>query len=113
MKTHTRPSRRRIALLLAPFLLSGCMVGPDYKRPTAIISPRFKELKPAEGWQYANPALAAAPKGRWWEIYNDRSPGSRAASREESRNAGSWTMPPNITCGMRASWASAQARICG
>lgn len=71
MKTHTRPSRRRIALLLAPFLLSGCMVGPDYKRPTAIISPRFKELKPAEGWQYANPALAAAPKGRWWEIYND------------------------------------------
>ncbi|AQS84461.1 MAG: efflux transporter outer membrane subunit [Acetobacter aceti] len=71
MKTHTRPSRRRIALLLAPFLLSGCMVGPDYKRPTAIISPRFKELKPAPGWQYANPALAAAPKGKWWEIYND------------------------------------------
>ncbi|BCI67542.1 efflux transporter outer membrane subunit [Acetobacter aceti] len=71
MKTHTRPSRRRIALLLAPFLLSGCMVGPDYKRPTAIISPRFKELKPAAGWQYANPALAAVPKGKWWEIYND------------------------------------------
>ncbi|MCH4090102.1 efflux transporter outer membrane subunit [Acetobacter sp.] len=71
MKTHTHPSRRRIALLLAPFLLSGCMVGPDYKRPTAIISPRFKELKPAAGWQYANPALAAASKGKWWEIYND------------------------------------------
>lgn len=71
MKTHTRPSRCRIALLLAPLLLSGCMVGPDYKRPTAIISPRFKELKPAAGWQYANPALAAVPKGKWWEIYND------------------------------------------
>lgn len=71
MKTQTRPSRRLIALLLAPFLLSGCMVGPDYKRPTAIISPKFKELKPAAGWQYANPALAAAPKGKWWEIYND------------------------------------------
>ncbi|MFT8719531.1 efflux transporter outer membrane subunit [Acetobacter sp.] len=64
-------SRSRPAFLLSLFALSGCMVGPDYKKPAAIISPRFKELHPAKGWDYAAPSLAAAPKGKWWEIYND------------------------------------------
>ncbi|MFH7810392.1 MULTISPECIES: efflux transporter outer membrane subunit [Acetobacter] len=61
----------RLSLLLAPALLAGCMVGPDYKRPTPIISPTFKELRPAPGWQYATPQLASLPKGSWWTIYND------------------------------------------
>lgn len=61
----------RSILLLGTLGLSGCMVGPDYKRPSAIISPQFKELKPAEGWNYANPALAEIPKGHWWTIFND------------------------------------------
>lgn len=64
-------SRSRPAFLLSLFALSGCMVGPDYKKPAAIISPRFKELRPAQGWDYAAPSLAAVPKGKWWEIYND------------------------------------------
>ncbi|GBQ28651.1 secretion system type I outer membrane efflux pump lipoprotein NodT [Acetobacter estunensis NRIC 0472] len=70
---NTLPPRfpRRAALLLAPLVLAGCMVGPDYKRPSAIISPQFKELRPAPGWDYAKPALAEQPKGKWWEIYND------------------------------------------
>lgn len=61
----------RLSLLLAPAVLAGCMVGPDYKRPTPIISPTFKELRPAPGWQYAAPQLASLPKGSWWTIYND------------------------------------------
>ncbi|MDG6093967.1 efflux transporter outer membrane subunit [Acetobacter sp. AN02] len=61
----------RAALALSGVCLSGCMVGPSYKRPAAIISPVFKELKPAAGWSYAQPVLAAVPKGKWWEIYND------------------------------------------
>lgn len=78
--TSPRPSRRAALLpaplllaplLLAPLLLAGCMVGPDYKRPSAIISPKFKELRPASGWDYAAPSLAAAAKGKWWEIYRD------------------------------------------
>lgn len=68
--TDRRPSFRAI-LMLAPVVLSGCMVGPSYKRPAAIISPAFKELRPAPGWNYATPSLAAAPKGKWWEVYND------------------------------------------
>ncbi|WP_239016006.1 efflux transporter outer membrane subunit [Novacetimonas hansenii] len=59
-------------LLLTPTLLSGCiLVGPDYKRPKAILSARFKEAQPAPGWYKARPEMAAIPKGQWWAIYND------------------------------------------
>ncbi|MFT8656274.1 MAG: efflux transporter outer membrane subunit [Acetobacter papayae] len=61
----------RLTPLLIPLVATGCMVGPDYKRPSAIISPAFKELRPASGWDYAQPHLAELPKGKWWEIYND------------------------------------------
>jgi NodT family efflux transporter outer membrane factor (OMF) lipoprotein len=54
-----------------PTLLGGCMVGPDYHRPTAIVSARFKELQPLPGWQRATPAMAELGRGRWWRIYND------------------------------------------
>ncbi|TDV60816.1 efflux transporter outer membrane subunit [Pseudomonas sp. LP_7_YM] len=61
------PSRLCIALLLASSLLGGCMVGPDYQRPTAPVSTTFKE---AEGWKAANPQ-DELPKGPWWELYQD------------------------------------------
>ncbi len=51
--------------------LGGCMVGPDYHRPRAIVSARFKELQPPPGWQRAPPAMAVLDKGSWWRIYND------------------------------------------
>ncbi|MFC0511667.1 MULTISPECIES: efflux transporter outer membrane subunit [Asaia] len=71
------PSRsaRRFSLLAACCtpLLSGCfMVGPDYHRPHAVISAKFKEApKPPPGWGVAQPQLAEASKGAWWEIYHD------------------------------------------
>ncbi|ANA13505.1 MULTISPECIES: efflux transporter outer membrane subunit [Acetobacter] len=70
MLKHKKLSRRA-ASLMAPLALMGCMVGPNYKRPSAIISPQFKELRPAAGWNYAQPSLAAIPKGAWWTLYND------------------------------------------
>ena len=57
------------ALLTALLTLSGCMVGPNYKRPPAPVTPAFKE-KPPDGWKEAQPNDAAL-KGKWWEIYND------------------------------------------
>jgi NodT family efflux transporter outer membrane factor (OMF) lipoprotein len=54
------------ALLL---LTTGCMVGPNYKRPVAPVPPAFKE-GPPDGWKEAQPNDTAL-KGKWWEVYND------------------------------------------
>ncbi|WP_252345467.1 efflux transporter outer membrane subunit [Gluconobacter sp. P1C6_b] len=65
-------SLRANALIFTSLALSGCvMMGPTYKRPHAIVSAKFKELKPAPGWTAATPHLADYPKGEWWRIYND------------------------------------------
>ena len=63
---------RSFFILLAAFVLllsSACMVGPNYKRPSAPITPAFKEPMP-EGWKEAQPSDGAL-KGKWWEVYND------------------------------------------
>ncbi len=56
---------------------SACAVGPNYKRPPAIVAPAYKEAPPdafkeaqAAGLQQAQPA-DAFDKGKWWEIYGD------------------------------------------
>jgi len=52
-------------LLLAG--LAGCMVGPNYHRPSAPTTPAFKE---AEGWTPAQPSDAADRKD-WWTVFGD------------------------------------------
>lgn len=54
-------------LLFVPLLLAGCMVGPNYKRPSAPTAPAFKET---EGWQPARPADNQL-RGQWWQTYHD------------------------------------------
>ena len=56
-----------IGALLAATMLSGCAVGPNYKRPTAEVPNTWKGEGP---WQAAAPK-DAIPKGQWWEIYHD------------------------------------------
>ena len=51
--------------LLLP--LCGCMVGPRYERPAAIVPATYKE---APGWTRAAPA-DNVEKGDWWEVYHD------------------------------------------
>jgi NodT family efflux transporter outer membrane factor (OMF) lipoprotein len=65
------------ALLLAAccLFLTSCRVGPDYKRPAALVPTAYKELPPpgspqASEWAPAQPSDALA-RGKWWEIYND------------------------------------------
>jgi NodT family efflux transporter outer membrane factor (OMF) lipoprotein len=61
-------TRTRLALsLLSATVLTGCMVGPDYHRPSVTTPTHFKE---AEGWIKAEPA-DAAPRGDWWMVFND------------------------------------------
>jgi NodT family efflux transporter outer membrane factor (OMF) lipoprotein len=52
---------------LATLVVSGCVVGPQYRRPSAPTPDAFKEAPP-EGWKRAEPA-DAIPRGAWWHIY--------------------------------------------
>jgi len=61
--------RGRVAGLagLAALVLGGCMVGPDYAKPSVPMTPAYKE---ADGWKVAEPS-DSLPRGRWWEIFGD------------------------------------------
>jgi NodT family efflux transporter outer membrane factor (OMF) lipoprotein len=58
---------RPVAAGILVLCLSGCMVGPDYHKPNAPISPAFKELS---GWKISQPQ-DAVDKGAWWTVYHD------------------------------------------
>src|SRR5215207_671546 len=47
--------------------VSGCTVGPDYRRPAAAVPAVYKE---EEGWRRAQPA-DAIDRGAWWSVFAD------------------------------------------
>ncbi len=53
--------------LLACALLTGCVVGPNYHRPTMQAPPTYKTEAP---WREAAPK-DSIPKGAWWGVFND------------------------------------------
>jgi NodT family efflux transporter outer membrane factor (OMF) lipoprotein len=62
-----------IAVTLMP--MSGCMVGPKYKTPAAIMAPSFKEATPTsfakqDGWKPGQPNDTKL-KGDWWTLFQD------------------------------------------
>jgi len=55
---------------ILPFVaaaLAGCAVGPNYVRPSAPLSPTFKEVV---GWSPAAPA-DTLDRGDWWALFSD------------------------------------------
>ena len=48
-------------------LCAGCMVGPDYRRPSVPMTAAYKE---DQGWKLAQPR-DDFPRGKWWEIFGD------------------------------------------
>lgn len=62
----------RLSLVaLAVLLLTSCMVGPDYTRPSVPMTLAYKEAPPpGEGWKLAQPS-DERPRGQWWEIFGD------------------------------------------
>lgn len=64
---HAKCLKWLLGAATAPLLLTGCMVGPNYKRPATPSAPEFKE---AAGWQPAQPADQQI-RGKWWEAYDD------------------------------------------
>src|SRR5580698_3142896 len=67
---------KRYSLVLVSaigFLMSACMVGPRYVKPTVPATPNFEEteaLKEGDGWKVAEPD-ADFIRGKWWERYGD------------------------------------------
>ena len=56
---------------LAVFLASGCTVGPEYVRPTALVPAAYKEAaQGSDGWKQAD-SHAATESSDWWTIYAD------------------------------------------
>ena len=69
--------KRHLALAIASvsLLVSGCMVGPKYVKPTVPMAPAFKEQPPesfkgSDGWKPAQPGDQTL-RGKWWEIFGD------------------------------------------
>ena len=62
----------RLSLIgLAALLLTSCMVGPNYSKPSVPMTVAYKELPPAgDGWKIAQPS-DQTPRGNWWEIFGD------------------------------------------
>ncbi|HEY6481890.1 MAG TPA: efflux transporter outer membrane subunit [Steroidobacteraceae bacterium] len=60
-------SLRATALMALTALVSGCMVGPHYHRPSVPVPAQYQELA---GWGAAMPQ-DAAPKGDWWIDFHD------------------------------------------
>jgi NodT family efflux transporter outer membrane factor (OMF) lipoprotein len=56
-----------LAAVVTATTLGGCLVGPNYHRPSAPTPTVFKEAK---GWAPANPS-DAADKRDWWTVFGD------------------------------------------
>src|ERR1700726_1641293 len=67
---------RRFGVVLVSavgLLLSGCMVGPRYVKPTVPVTLNFEETtqwKEGDGWKIAQPGDDLIG-GKWWELYGD------------------------------------------
>jgi len=60
--------RRLIALSLIALLLSGCAVGPNYKRPSVNVPGTYREAIPQEA---TRPAAESIGDQKWWEVFQD------------------------------------------
>jgi len=61
--------RRLIAVSLAALLLSGCAVGPNYKRPSVDVPGTYRGAASQEPQQ---PAAESLGEQKWWEVFQDK-----------------------------------------
>ena len=65
--------KRRIVMLIAALLITGCAVGPRYKRPAVEIPGSYRGTVPEQGGQRQITAQQIVPLGeqKWWDIFQD------------------------------------------
>jgi multidrug efflux system outer membrane protein len=61
--------RRLIAVSLVVLLLSGCAVGPNYKRPSVDVPGAYRGAPPQQATPSAPESLADL---KWWEVFQDK-----------------------------------------
>jgi outer membrane protein, multidrug efflux system len=59
--------RSLLASLFTALLISGCMVGPDYKRPSAVVPTEFRGVSP----EAAKAEAASLGDEKWWDVFRD------------------------------------------
>jgi outer membrane protein, multidrug efflux system len=57
-----------VILLSVALLISGCTVGPNYKRPTVAVPDSYRGVAPE---QAAQTQIASLGDQKWWEIFQD------------------------------------------
>jgi NodT family efflux transporter outer membrane factor (OMF) lipoprotein len=68
VNVEEKTMRLHALFLLMLFLLSACVVGPDYKRPAVQVPTKYKEA--TKGWKIAKPK-DACQRGPWWKLFHD------------------------------------------
>src|SRR5579863_7781901 len=71
MKNTLKNEKRYYLLALAGvslFSLGGCMVGPNYKRPSVPVPPQFKETGSSTAPEDKTPAVGYSD---WWRVFKD------------------------------------------
>jgi multidrug efflux system outer membrane protein len=61
--------RKLIAVSLVVLLLSGCAVGPNYKRPSVDVPGTYRGASPQQATQSAPESLGDL---KWWEVFQDK-----------------------------------------
>ena len=61
--------RRLITLSLVTLFLSGCTVGPNYKRPSVNVPGSYRGAMPQEA---AQPVAESLGDQKWWEVFQDK-----------------------------------------
>jgi NodT family efflux transporter outer membrane factor (OMF) lipoprotein len=102
-----------IASVFAATFISGCMVGPKYQKPPAMVQApppaTYKEsptqFPGSDSWKVAQPQDAML-HGKWWEIYND----AELNALEDKLNIDNQTIKLYFANFMEARTLIAQAR---
>jgi NodT family efflux transporter outer membrane factor (OMF) lipoprotein len=59
---------KQLGVCVSALLLSACVVGPDYVRPTVKAPVKYKEAP--KGWKVAQPK-DECDRGAWWHVFHD------------------------------------------
>jgi multidrug efflux system outer membrane protein len=64
---ETTEMRSLLSSLLIALLISGCTVGPDYKRPSAVVPTEFRAVSP----EASKAEAASLGDQKWWDVFRD------------------------------------------